>query len=95
VDAACPVSTRSLVNNGIASLMSAVKKKVAVRTTEAYILVDSLIGEQCVEVVFSASCQRSQHGFGSFGPPQIVEASTWVQFPFHVMVYIGMHGALA
>lgn len=94
VDAACLDSTRSLVNNGIASLMRAVKL-VAVRTTEAYPLVESLIGERCVEVFFSASCQCSQHGFGSFAPHQIVEPSTWVQLHFHVMVYIGLHGALA
>ena len=45
VDAAGHHPTRSLVNNGIASLMRAVKK-VAVRKSEGDPLVDSLIGEQ-------------------------------------------------
>jgi hypothetical protein len=79
VDAASFDSTRSLVNNGIASLMRSVKL-VAVRTTEAYPLIESLIGERCVEVFFSASCQCSQHGFGSFAPHQIVILRHGVSF---------------
>ncbi len=94
MDAACLGWNRSLVNNCIDSLLRVVML-VGARTTEAYLPLDRLIGAQCVDFVFSASCECSELEVGSYKSQQMLEPLTWVEFYFHCLWYNGLHWAPA